>query len=77
MDFTFLTSNRFWAIVIGAVAIYLQSKGWIGDPEMVLIATIMAGHVTVKTIDRIGDKKVEAATIASGRMLETDDALYS
>lgn len=61
--FEFLTSSRFWAIVIGAVSVYLQSKGYIGDPEMMLIATITTGFTIVRTIDRVGDKKVEVAEI--------------
>lgn len=55
----FVTSTRFWAIVIGAVSIYLQKKGIFGDAEMFLIATITAGFTVVRTIDRnIGDTKV-------------------
>lgn len=50
--FEFLTSTRFWAIVIGAASIYLKAKGWIGEPEMLLIATITAGFTVVKTVDR-------------------------
>ena len=65
MDFAFLSSNRFWAIIIGALAIYAKTKEWIGDPEMLLIATVMGAFVTVRTIDRLGDAKVEAATIQS------------
>jgi len=61
--FSFLSSTRFWALVLGAVGIYLQAKGYIGDDERNLIATIMGGFVTVRTIDRIGDKKVEAAQL--------------
>lgn len=57
----FLKAPRFWALIIGAVAIYLQAKGWIGESEMLLIATITAGFITVKTIDRVGDKAVEAS----------------
>jgi len=64
--FAFLTSNRFWALIIGAVAMYLQTKGIIGEPEMVLIATITAGFITVKTVDRIGDSKVVSAGVAKG-----------
>lgn len=50
-------------MIIGAFSIYAQSKGWIGDPEMLLIATITAGFIGVQTLDRFGDKKVEAAEI--------------
>lgn len=54
--FAFIYSTRFWALVIGAISIYLQTKGYIGEAEMVLIATIMGGFVTVKTIDRATEK---------------------
>lgn len=52
IDFSFLKAPRFWALVIGAFSIYLQSKGLIGDAEMTLIATISAGFITVRTVDR-------------------------
>jgi hypothetical protein len=64
--FAFLASPRFWAIVIGAAAGYARLKGWIGDAEITLIGTITAGFVTVRTVDRVADKKVEAAEISSG-----------
>jgi hypothetical protein len=59
--FAFLTSTRFWAMIIAAVAIYLQTKGWIGDAEMMLIATIASGFTVIGTVDRLGDKNVEAS----------------
>lgn len=53
-------------MIIGALAIYLQMKGLIGEPEMILIGTISAGFIGIKTIDRnTGDAKVEAASISS------------
>lgn len=58
--FAFLGAPRFWAMVVGAVAIYLQSKGLIGDPEMLLIATLSAGFIGINTIDR------SVETIAQG-----------
>lgn len=51
----FLLAPRFWALVIGAVSIYLKTKGIIGEPEMVLIATLTAGFITVKTVDRVAE----------------------
>lgn len=52
-------------MIIGALAIYLQMKGLIGDAEMWLVGTISAGFVGIKTIDRnTGDAKVEAATVS-------------
>ena len=60
--FAFLLSSRFWALIIGALSIYLQQKGFIGEPEMLLIATITAGFATIRTVDRnTGDAKIEAA----------------
>ncbi len=61
----FLYSNRFWALVIGAVSLYLKSKGYLGEAEMNLIATITGGFVLVRTVDRnTGDSVVEAAKSA-------------
>ena len=59
--FAFLQSSRFWALVIAAVSIYAQTKGWIGDPEMMLVSTIMGGFTVIRTVDRYSDKQVEAA----------------
>jgi len=52
----FLKSTRFWALVIGAVTLYLQSKGFIGESELTLIGTIVAGFIGVRTVDRFGEK---------------------
>ncbi len=50
--YDFLTSNRFWAITIGALSIYGEQKGFLGDSEMQLIATISSLFVVVRTLDR-------------------------
>jgi len=51
-------------MVIGAVCLYLKSKGIFGEDEMVLITTIMAGFITIKTIDRnSGDARIASAKI--------------
>lgn len=52
----FLTSTRFWALIIGAFSVYLNNKGWIGEAEMQLIATITGIFITIKTVDRTVDK---------------------
>lgn len=63
--FLFLTSPRFWALVIGAVMFYLSSKGWVGEQEMILANTIIAGFITIKTIDRnLGDAKEGVTTVS-------------
>lgn len=59
----FLTATRFWVMVIGALSLYLRTKGWIGDAETILIATIAGGFITVATIDRISEKKLDVARI--------------
>lgn len=56
IDFSFLTSNRFWALFLGAIIVYLNSKGYIGQAETTLVATIAYGFIGIRTIDRIGDK---------------------
>jgi len=54
--FDFLKSTRFWALIIGAVTFYLQTKGILGEAELNLIGTIVAGFIGIKTIDRFGEK---------------------
>lgn len=68
----FLTSSRFWAIVIAAVSIYLKMKGVIGESEMTLIATIAAGFTIVKTVDKnVGEAGISAAQITAGAPVVT------
>lgn len=62
MNFDFIKSNRFWAAVIGAVSMYLESKGIIGQAEMILIASIMAAHIGIRTVDRFAEKNGGADT---------------
>jgi len=56
IDWTFLKSTRFYAIVLIAVTGYLEAKGYIGQSEMVMIWTIAGGFGIVKTVDRTVDK---------------------
>ena len=56
VDLSFLKSNRFWALVIGAIAIYLEARGLIGNAELILIDTIAFAFIGVRTIDRLGEK---------------------
>lgn len=55
-NFLFLKSTRFWVMVIGAVAFYLETKGFIGEAEMKLIETLAVGFIGVRTIDRATEK---------------------
>jgi hypothetical protein len=70
--FPFLRATRFWAMTIAALSIYAQSKGWIGEPEMLLIATITAGFVTVRTIDRATERKILAEAVGTGQIAASD-----
>ena len=63
----FLSAPRFYVMLAGALSVYLQMKGWIGEAETVLIASVSAIFITIQTVDRFGDKKVEAAEIATGK----------
>lgn len=66
--FAFLYATRFWSMVIASLAIYLQAKGILGEPEMLLIATITAGFTIVRTIDRATEQKIIAAGVQSGQV---------
>lgn len=52
----FLKSPRFWVLVIGSLAMYLQVKGIIGEPERNLIMTIAGGFIGIRTIDRASEQ---------------------
>lgn len=71
-NFGFLLAPRFWALVIGALSIYAQNKGWIGDAEMQLIATITGGFIVVRTADRASEQKVLAAGVSTGEISAED-----
>ena len=58
-QFEFLKATRFWAMVFGAVLIYLQAKGFIGEAEMMLANTILGGFIAIRTIDRTVDTIAE------------------
>lgn len=54
MNIEFLKSERFWAIVINAVILYLQQKGIVDTALLTMVTAIVAPFVTVGTIDRVG-----------------------
>lgn len=43
-------------MIVGALSIYLKTKGIIGEPEMILISTVMGGFIVVKTADRAAEQ---------------------
>lgn len=60
----FLRAPRFWAIVIAAVALALYQDGIISLAWVTAVTTITGGYTAVRTLDRMSDKKVEAAEVA-------------
>jgi len=56
MDYSFLKSNRFWVMIVGAVILYLETKGWIGEAERTLLVTMAGGFIGIKTVDRFSEQ---------------------
>lgn len=56
MDLRFLKSNRFWAVALEAVVIYLRAKNIIGGAELNFITAIVAPFITIRTIDKFNEK---------------------
>lgn len=52
----FLHSTRFWGLVGLAVVGFLQANFWIDQEIAQVIITILAGHIGIRTIDRLGEK---------------------
>jgi len=51
----FLKSNRFWAIVIGAVALAFYKYGVLPEPFFNMIETIVGAFTIVRTVDRFSE----------------------
>ena len=61
------SSTRFWAIVFGAIVVYLRQKGFIDQYLMELITTILGGHIVINTVDKFSDKSTNTTvSIPSG-----------
>ncbi len=56
----FLTSTRFWALIIGGLAIAAEGNFGI-DAWASGVLFVITGFTAVRTADRFADKKVEAA----------------
>ena len=54
--FGFLYSNRFWAVVLGAIVLYLNEEAIINDNLTILLETIITSFVGIRTVDRLGEK---------------------
>ena len=51
---------------IGMLAVYLQTKGIIGDPEMIFISGVTGLFVAIRTVDRFGEK---AGAVDTGKVI--------
>ena len=59
-NWSFLKSRRFWALVLIAIIKVLDSEGIIPGVWTEALVTVLVGFVSIRTIDRFGEK-------ASGR----------
>ncbi len=50
--YAFIKATRFWVMILGALSVYGEAKGWIGEPERNFLATISAIFIAVSTFDR-------------------------
>jgi hypothetical protein len=55
MDFSFLKSNRFWALIIAGLAVASEGN-FIKDAWIKGLLVVIGGFVSVRTVDRFGDK---------------------
>lgn len=68
----FLGSPRFFALVIGAVALALFQDGIISLAWVTAIGTITGGFIGIRSVDRLGDKNVEAAKLSAPETITFD-----
>jgi len=54
-NFPFLKSNRFWALVLFGVAIWFGDLGWFPAELVAFIQTVTAGHIGIRSLDRLGE----------------------
>lgn len=54
--FKFLTSERFWGLTLAAIILYLKLEGVINENLFTMLETILGGAITIKTVDRFGEK---------------------
>ena len=55
MNFNFLSSRRFWALVVMAIIGVLETEGIIPDEIAKGLITILAGFTVIRTIDRFSE----------------------
>lgn len=54
-DFSFLTSRRFWALVVVAILGVLDVEGIVSGEVAKALEIILYGFIGVRTIDRFGE----------------------
>lgn len=55
MDVSFLKSNRFWALVVAGLSVAAEG-GFTTEAFLKGLGVVLAGFVTVRTVDRLGEK---------------------
>ena len=67
--FAFMFSSRFWVLILGSAGTVLSNPEFATLPWYTslgkFLGLLSAGFITIRTIDRMGDKKVEAAEITN------------
>ena len=53
--FLFITSTRFWALVILSVCVALNAYGVLPTETLTALITLLGGFITVRTLDRFSD----------------------
>jgi len=56
IDLRFLKSNRFWAVVLEAIVLYLYAKNIIGEAELTFVTAVVAPFVTIRTVDKFNER---------------------
>lgn len=52
----FLTSTRFWSVVLIALATWLVKDGYITESLGTFLQTIAGGYTIIRTVDKSADK---------------------
>ena len=51
-----LNSVRFWQVVLGALMMYVESKGWVDQALRDLVITVLGVSVTLGTADSVATR---------------------
>lgn len=56
MNFEFLKSNRFWGLIIIAVAKVLEAEMILDSIIVQPLIALVLGFIAIRTVDRLGEK---------------------